>query len=320
MVMMENAAAASAAWMRVTEYRRPEGWQSADCEPRAGQYCSELEHGKILFFSAVPFDLPEGDCQFLLSQKQTESRFHKNISYRPVNDVLRGVADDSPDRQRLHQIMRHFSQEVTQFLRAFLAPYADRYQMDYASFRPLEEQGRDLPTTKRNDLLHFDAFPTRPTHGGRILRIFVNINPAAERVWLVGDPFHELTPRLAGNAGLARFASPSASQSIVYALERISHRVGFPVPDRSPYDRFMLHYHDWLKANTGYQQDGRKTRVSFPPGSVWLVYTDGVPHAVLSGRYALEQTYIIPPSALVAPEAAPVRVLEKLAGKAMAAA
>jgi hypothetical protein len=40
-----------------------------------------------------------------------------------------------------------------------------------------------------------------------------------------------------------------------------------------------------------------------------------VPHAVLSGQYALEQTFIIPLTSLVTPDKAPLRVLEKLAGK-----
>ncbi len=302
-------------WVTVSDYSAA-GWQAANPGSQARQYCSELEHGRILFFTGVPFDLPPADREFLLSQKQTESRFHKNISYRPSADVLRGVVNDSPDRERLHQIMRNYSQQVTAFLRAFLSPYAGGYEMDYASFRPLEERGRDLSPTKRNDLLHFDSFPTRPTHGGRILRIFTNINPAVERVWLVGEPFHELTPQLAEPAGLDKF-SRSVSHNVVHAFKAVSHKVGLPVADHSRYDRFMLHYHDWMKENAHYQREGKRMRVSFPPGSSWLVYTDGVPHAVLSGQYALEQTYIIPPEVLVTPQVSPIRVVEALAGRAM---
>jgi hypothetical protein len=40
---------------------------------------------------------------------------------------------------------------------------------------------------------------------------------------------------------------------------------------------------------------------------------------VLSGQYALEQTLIIPLQAMVAPEKAPIRVLEKIAGMPLAA-
>jgi hypothetical protein len=40
---------------------------------------------------------------------------------------------------------------------------------------------------------------------------------------------------------------------------------------------------------------------------------------VLSGKYALEQTFIVSAEAMVAPEVAPVRVLEKMYGRAMSA-
>jgi hypothetical protein len=45
-----------------------------------------------------------------------------------------------------------------------------------------------------------------------------------------------------------------------------------------------------------------------------MVYTDMVPHAVLCGQYALEQTFLVSPEAMVAPRHAPLTVLEELAG------
>jgi hypothetical protein len=41
---------------------------------------------------------------------------------------------------------------------------------------------------------------------------------------------------------------------------------------------------------------------------------------VLSGQFALEQTFIIPLKALVTPEKSPIRILEKMAGRPLAAA
>src|SRR5207244_5249194 len=118
--------------------------------------------------------------------------------YRPQQDLLRGASADNPaDQERLHRIMGEYSRQITNFITSFLAPYAGKLVLDFASFRPLEEQGRDLPRHKRNDLLHVDAFPTRPTRGGRILRVFVNINPAVGRVWNVGEPFDTSVPKLA---------------------------------------------------------------------------------------------------------------------------
>jgi 3-deoxy-D-manno-octulosonic acid hydroxylase-like protein len=271
---------------------------------QASWHCDQLERGKVLFFRHVPFDFPAADRGFLLSQKQTGSRFHKNISYRPARDLLKGIDDNSPDRERMNAIMRSFSRSVTQFVGRFLAPYAARLKLDFASFRPLEEQGRDLPLHKRNDLLHVDAFPTRPTHGDRILRVFANINPSVGRVWNVGEPFHDFLPKL---MQVKKIGPPA---SLGRSLSRLAGKIGLPVPDRSPYDEFMLYLHDWLKENSDFQQKSPKQELVFPPGSAWMVYTDGVPHAAMSGQYALEQTFIVPREALVTPQVAPCQVLE----------
>src|ERR1700761_7973559 len=178
---------------------------------RAPWHCDQLERGKVLFFSHVPFAFPDADREFLLSQKQTESRFHKNISYRPAKDILKGVDEGSPDRERMNTIMRGFSSSVTNFISQFLAPYAGKMKLDFASFRPLEEQGRDLSLHKRNDLLHVDAFPTRPTHGGRILRVFTNVNPDANRIWKITDRFDVLAKQFANDAGLPKYAKQATS-------------------------------------------------------------------------------------------------------------
>ena len=86
---------------------------------------------------------------------------------------------------------------------------------------------------------------------------------------------------------------------------------------RSPYDDFMLRFHHYLKENAQFQQSCPKTRHEFPPGSCWMVFTDMVSHAVLSGQFALEQTLIVPRDTLMTPEKAPVRVLERLSSRSL---
>ena len=302
-------------WLEVHDYG-PSGW-SAGVDPSqcARNCCEQLERGAILFFPNLPFDLPVGDQDALLSLKPADSRFHKNISSRPESDLLRGL-EDGEHRVRVHEVMRKYAAEVRRFVCTLLAPYANKLQVDYASFRPLEEKGRDLSLHKRNDLLHVDAFPTRPTRGGRILRVFTNVNPAEDRVWVVAERFPDLAEQFASAAGLANFREQSrAMGGFIKAL----NAWGFPVRDRAPYDQFMLHFHDWLKENAEFQaQPEGKERLSFPPLATWLVFTDGVPHSALSGQFAMEQTFIIPVEALVAPGVAPIRVLERLAGHCMA--
>ena len=147
----------------VTEYTFPQGWNDpARSDELSRKYCEALEDGDIVVFPANPFEFSKDDREFLLSQKQSGLKVHKNVSYRPSQDLLRGDACETPEEnQRLHDIMRRYSREVTRFLTQFLAPYASHWTLDFASYRPLEEKGRDLPLHKRNDLMHVDAFPSR---------------------------------------------------------------------------------------------------------------------------------------------------------------
>lgn len=292
--------------IEITDYDS-NGWrENEDAKKRAEFYCERLESGNVLFFKGIPFDLPKENRDFLLAQKQTGSAFHKNISYRPKTDVLRGSSGDS-DSGQMRGIMRNYSAEVTHFVSDFLKPYAGKMDLDFASFRPLEEKGRDLPLKKRNDLLHVDSFPTRPTKGARILRVFTNINPLEPRIWNVAEPFQILAERYAKNADLEKFSSKKT-----FGFSRLLNRIGLPVADHSAYDRFMLHFHDYLKENEHFQANCDKKRLEFPANTTWMVFTDGVPHAALSGQYALEQTFIVPVESLVAKENAPINILEAI--------
>jgi hypothetical protein len=302
-------------WVSIEDYKLPGGWANSEQKvTRARAYCQMLESGQILFFNEPPFNLPAVDREFLVSQPWSELRLHKNVSYRPGEDILRGVAGDSATVDRVHSILRNYSTQVLQFAAEFLAPYAGRWITDFSSFRPLEEKGRDLPLHKRNDLLHVDAFPSRPTRGGRILRIFTNLNPSKVRVWNTTGAFGELARKYADDAGLQNFASESALSRAVHGL---AGKLGMRGADRTFYDAFMLRFHDYLKENADFQTKYPKVRLEFPPLATWMVFTDGVAHAAMSGQYALEQTLLIPPSALVSPDDAPYRILEKIAGKAL---
>ena len=280
-------------------------------------WCRQLETGDILYFPQTPISLPADDLSFLLGQQQTDSTLHKNIAYKPAADALSGVDTKTADRAaaaRLQGIMRTYSGAVTEFLRSFLAPYGGAWRLDYASFRPQEEEGRDLATRKRNDLLHTDAFPTRPTRGARILRFFNNIHPERTRDWVVGDPFAEVVREFVPDA--IRPRPDSGAGRAVKSLGRsLGLSAALPQLKRSPYDDFMMRFHNFLKENTRFQQLSPKHAFEFPPGSSWMVYTDMLPHAVLRGQYALEQTVLVEPNAMLAPEHAPLVVLEELAGQ-----
>jgi hypothetical protein len=65
------------------------------------------------------------------------------------------------------------------------------------------------------------------------------------------------------------------------------------VIDTSPYDRRMRRFHNWMKDTPAFQQPPHH-RFSFAPFSAWMVLTDGVSHACVSGQHALADTFLIP--------------------------
>lgn len=279
-------------------------------------YCRALEEGRILLFPRTPFEVPEADRAFLLTQKQVGAGYHKNVAYRPQLDRVTGfVKQDPAAAERLRQVLRDYSGQVVEWAAATFPAYARRWRLDFASFRPQEEAGRRLSLRARNDLLHVDSFPTRPSHGDRILRIFTNINPTTERVWHTGDDFERLAERFALSSGLLARAR---REGLGQRVRRLAREAGLPVAVRPPYDRFMMSFHHFLKENTAYQQAAGTERHAFPAGSTWIVFTDMVSHAVLSGQYALEQTFIVARESLALPAKAPIAILERLAGTRLA--
>ena len=271
---------------------------------------SVLESGDILLIRKSFFEDAREDREFLLDARLSGGQYHKNIAYRPNTGSISGCGKmERASVERLRSILREYSRRVVEFAGELLPRYRVNWRLDFASLRPLEESGRELPLKKRNDLLHTDAFPTRPTNGGLILRFFTNTHPTKSRVWVTSDPFATAAARYARDAGLERFA-----RGRMHHLERVLGTIGLIPKGRSRYDEFMLAFHDYLKRNAEYQRSCPKYRFEFSPGASWIVFTDVVPHSVESGQSAVEQTFIVASDSLASPEKAPIAILEKLAG------
>lgn len=278
--------------------------------PSTPSLAERLEHGEVIFYSKCPFPLPEGnDRQFLLEQQL--GRHHKNIGFDPHTGKVSGMVRRSPAQMmRLRHLLAEFSYQVTAWLRTELPGYAAGWQLDRVSYRPEEEANRKLRLRARNDLLHVDAFPSRPTNGWRILRVFANLNPYEPRVWITADTFPALLERFGRQVGL-----PGERLGLWQRLGQEALALFQPIRRRrSPYDAFMLRLHNFLKANADYQRNCAKRVWQFPPGSAWMVLTDMVTHAALRGRYALEHSYFLAPATLVCPHLSPAELLRRACG------
>lgn len=273
--------------------------------------CSFLEHGGVIFFPESPFKFSKADHEFLLSQKQKDADYHKNIAYRPLEDRITGIDSSSGmDAERLRVIMADFHSQVYKFLSSFLAPYAKNWKVDFASYRPIEEKGRKMRLRARNDLLHVDSFATRPIYGDRIMRTFININPNQNRIWNTSDTFEALAHKFAHTQKAPSRLDVQPTEPS--AMKQLMRKLGLKSNGDSPYDTWMLNFHNFLKENSTFQATCRKQRWEFPPNSSWIVFTDMASHAVLEGQYALEQTFIISQKDLVCPEKAPINILRKI--------
>jgi hypothetical protein len=270
-----------------------------------------LERGEVIHYPVAPFPLPQGEEQAFLLTQRLAALGHKNISYDPETRRVAGfIRNGGPDQvTRLAGCFQRFSETVTAWLQRTIPAYADGLHLDMVSLRPEEEATRRLRTTARNDLLHVDAFPNRPTRGDRILRVFANINREDPRVWMTSDPFSVLLQRHGKAAGLPGQVRTSWLERVKDSLRRI---IKPGSGSRSAYDSFMLRLHDYLKHNDHFQEQCAKTLWHFQPGCVWMAMTDACSHAVLRGRYALEHSYFVSRPVLVVPEESPIALLERM--------
>src|SRR5262249_52499623 len=109
-----------------------------DSQERALRHCERLENGDILLLKRSPLLPSEGESAFLFRVRQTDSRYPKNIAYRPGQDRLTGFSGSSADAGRLRQVLRAYSQRARQVVTELFAPHAQFWQFDLTSFRPLE--------------------------------------------------------------------------------------------------------------------------------------------------------------------------------------
>src|ERR671934_2588551 len=81
-------------------------------EERRRWYAERLEEGCILFFERTPFPLPDAYARAaLVNARQASSAYHKNISYRPEEDRVKGLATGR-DAETVRRVMRAYSQHV----------------------------------------------------------------------------------------------------------------------------------------------------------------------------------------------------------------
>jgi hypothetical protein len=259
-----------------------------------------LEDGNVVYFPNLPFVLNADELKFL--SPHILSPGSKNISYDHTKDVIAGTqCASSEETEQLKQMIKRYSTNARQFLDEIIPHYNTTLIQAKTSFRPVEIQGRKSSAKKDDTRLHVDAFPSNPTKGQRILRLFTNINADRKpRVWRIGEPFQDVVK----NFG-PRTSSP------IFGVAELLKLLKITKSKRSSYDHYMLQIHDMMKLDDSYQKNVSQQTIEFPPGATWMVYTDQTSHAAMSGQHVLEQTFHMPVEGLNNPETSPLKVLEK---------
>ncbi|HTT84184.1 MAG TPA: Kdo hydroxylase family protein [Rhizomicrobium sp.] len=266
--------------------------------------CEALERGKVLFLPHLNFRLSEFEGA-LLTPEVSDGKA-KNVSLKP-SGKMGGTSCRGEKARLLHQMMERFAETAMRFLGELIPAYAGCLERAPTSYRPVEIAGRPASAVYDDTRLHVDAFPSRPMRGRRILRLFSNINPdGAPRIWHVGEPFEDMAERFL----------PAAREGS-HLQARIFGALGITKGARSPYDGLMLGLHDGAKLDEDYQLRSPQAEIPFPAGSTWICYTDQVMHAALKGQFVLEQTFHLDVESMETPARSPLRILERLRGRAL---
>ena len=264
-----------------------------------------IESGKVLFLPELRFESEPREAALFTPAILGSS---KNASFDSATGRLGGTTATGRDAEVLRAFIGRFSDAAASLVGQLLPRYRDAVTRGRASFRPAEIAGRASSWRKDDTRLHVDSFPATPTGGRRILRVFSNVNPDGKvRAWRVGGEFESVARRFADGLSL-----PLPGSGYLLALVRVTKS------PRSAYDALMLQLHDRMKGDEEFQRASPQSAIDFPAGSTWLAFTDEVSHAAFAGQYQLEQTFLLPVSAMEHPERSPLRILEQLKGRRLA--
>lgn len=259
-------------------------------------WISALEAGRVLYFPRLAFAL-QGEETRLLTPAVLDPKA-RNISLG-LDGRLKGAHGEPPG---LAAMMARFREQATTLIHSLVPDYRPWLRLAPLSFRPMAVETRVQSWRADDRRLHIDAFPSRPNYGERILRVFANVNgQGVPRVWRIGEPFADVARRF-----LPRAKPFSRWQA------RLLYAAGITKAERSEYDHLMLQLHDGMKGDASYQQNSPQMTMPFPPGSVWVCFSDQTSHAVTGGQYLLEQTLHLPAERQYDFSASPLAILSRL--------
>lgn len=289
---------------------RPSSSRAAPAEPRVftrsrgrpalareADLRARLERGEVVTLPALDFELGGADPAPMLQALADRGR---RVDFNPLTGALKGATGDDASRTWLSSLLTAYAGWTLGLLWERLPAYGPHLVIGSTRLR---SRAPDAPGGR----LRVEASPAHPVQGRRLLRVVRNIDPSGEPwVWRAGEPFADHARRF-----LHRARTPLVPAWLLQVTRLTEGR-------RSAYDRLMLGLRHAAEADEAYQAAAAGRTLALAPGDTWIAFTDATPHAVAHGRLALEQTFLLPVSALTDPDASPLRTLERMTGRRLA--
>lgn len=297
--------------MNIIKTFQAEEWSPALSNEEREHAISTLENGGVLYLPKLPFKLKADELP-LLDTRVSDGKA-KNISLRPkrgsAGDEFKGAQGSAAELMALEQMLKRYRANATSLVSQLFPAYMPHLITANTSYRPFEIAGRHSSYRKDDTRLHADSFPSNPTLGHRLLRVFSNINPEGRaRAWRVGEPFEAMAEKFL-----------PGTKPLFPGQSWLMHQLHITKKPRSEYDHLMLQLHDNVKADLLYQENCPQQAFDFPAGCTWIVYSDQVLHAAMRGQFLMEQTFHLPVEGLYNPDSSPLRILERMTGRSLIA-
>jgi len=165
-------------------------WREARSQP---DWTAAVEAGKVLHFPRLGFDLQPAEKALLREDMLKPGT--RNVSLG-ADGVLKGAAGSAAEQEALGAMVGRFRRQALQLIDGLLPEYRGQLRVAPTSFRPKQVETRAQSVRADDQRMHVDAFPSRPSYGERLLRVFTNLNPhGVPRVWRVGEDFETIARR-----------------------------------------------------------------------------------------------------------------------------
>jgi hypothetical protein len=258
-----------------------------------------LESGAVVCLPGLDFPLSKEESALLDPRILAGARA---VGYTPETGKLSGTRCIDAEKKRLNEVMSRYARSARELVSVLFPLYKEKLRLMRTSLRPVEAEGRKASPRDDETRVQVDAFPSQPTGGDRILRVYCNVNPAGKaHEWRLGEPFESVARHF-----LPRVGQPATGSALLMYLLRLTKTM------RTEYDHIMLKLREAMAADEGYQLSVGQEPVLFKPGATWACFTDAVSHAALSGQHQLEQTVFVPVEAMWDVKKSPLRILERL--------